>query len=121
MIDTSYYPLHYPIHKEFPKRGIEYPLTPIAEVSRMDELEKIWTETGLQSIECKQFRATRIFANFDELWDITTKSPAFLGVLDDLTPEVISDIRFTVESELIKSPSGSVSIHAHANAINGIV
>ena len=58
------------LHKEFRKRGIEYPLPPTAEVSRMDELEKLWNETGLQSIECKQFRATRKFANFHELWDI---------------------------------------------------
>ena len=87
----------------------------------MDELEKLWNEAGLQSIECKQFRATRTFANFDELWDITTKSPAFSGVFDNLTPEVISDIRSTVENELTKSSAGSVSIHAHANAIKGIV
>jgi hypothetical protein len=87
----------------------------------MDELEKTWTDTGLQSIECKQFRVTRTFTNFDELRDLSTKSAALSVVLDDLTPEVISDIRSTVESELTKSSSGSVSIHAHANAIKGIV
>ena len=87
----------------------------------MDELGKIWTETGLQSIECKQFRATRTFTNFDELLDITVKSPAFSWVFDDLTPELISDIRSIVESELTESSSGSISIHAHANAIKGIV
>ena len=30
----------------------------------MDELEKLWDEAGLRSIECKQFRATRTFTNF---------------------------------------------------------
>ena len=49
------------------------------------------------------------------------KAPAFSGVFDDLAPEVISDIRSTVESELKQSSYGSVSIHAHANAIKGIV
>ena len=87
----------------------------------MDELEKLWDEAGLRSIECKQFRATRTFANFEELWNLTVKAPAFSGVLDDLTPEVISDIRSTVENELKQSSAGSVSIHAHANAIKGIV
>ena len=109
------------LHKELRKRGIEYPLPPTAEVSRMDELEKLWDEAGLRSIECKQFRVTRTFINFKELWDISMKAPAFSGVFDDLAPEVISDIRSTVESELTKSSSGSVSIHAHANAIKGIV
>ena len=87
----------------------------------MDELEKLWNEAGLRSIECKQFRATRTFSNFKELWEITVKAPGFSGVFDDLTPEVISDIRSTVENELKQSSSGSVSIHAHANAIKGIV
>ena len=107
------------LQREFRKREIDYPLPPSSDVSRMDELEKTWTDTGLQSIECKQFRATRTFANFEELWNLTVKAPAFSGVLDDLTPEVISDIRSTVENELKQSSSGSVSIHAHANAIKG--
>ena len=109
------------LQREFRKREIDYPLPPSSDVSRMDELEKLWTETGLQSIECKQFRATRTFANFEELWNLTVKAPAFSGVLDDLTPEVISDIRSTVENELQQSSSSSVSIHAHANAIKGTV
>ena len=108
------------LHKELRKRGIEYPLPPNAEVSRMGKLEKLWDEAGLRSIECKQFRATRTFTNFKELWDISMKAPAFLGVFEDLAPEVITDIRSTVENELTESPSGSVSIHAHANAIKGI-
>ena len=109
------------LQREFRKREIDYPLPPSSDVSRMDELEKLWTEEGIQSIECKQFRVTRTFANFDELWELTTKAPAFSGVLDDLTPEVISDIRSTVENELKQSSSSSVSIYAHANAIKGTV
>ena len=109
------------LHKKLRKRGIEYPLPPNAEVSRMDELEKLWDKAGLRSIECKQFRATRTFTNFKELWDISMKAPAFSGVFDELAPKVISDIRSTVESELTKSSSGSAIIHAHANAIKGII
>ena len=87
----------------------------------MDELEKLWDQTDLGSIECKQIKVNRTFANFDELWELTTKAPALSGVLDDLTLEVISDIRSVVENELTKSSSGSVSIHAQANAIKGII
>ena len=109
------------LHKEFRKRGIDYPLPPSSAISRMDELEKLWDQTDLGSIECKQIKVNRTFTNFDELWELTTKAPALSGVLDDLTPEVLSDIRSAVENELTKSSSGSVSIHAHANAIKGII
>jgi hypothetical protein len=87
----------------------------------MDELEKLWIEAGLRSIECKQFIVTRTFSNFKELWDLTTKSPAFSGVLDNLTPQVISDIHSTVVNQLTRSPPVPVNINAHANAINGIL
>jgi ubiquinone/menaquinone biosynthesis C-methylase UbiE len=59
------------IHREFRKKGIEYPLPPNAEVSKMDQLEKLWTESGLRSTECKQIKVTRSFASFDEFWNIT--------------------------------------------------
>ena len=45
------------LHKEFRKRGIDYPLPPSSAISRMDELEKLWDQTDLGSIECKQFQS----------------------------------------------------------------
>ena len=109
-----------PIHAEFRKREIDYPLPPSSDVSNMDKLEKLWTEEGMQSIEYKQIKVSRSFKNFDEFWDINATVQAITTVFDDLAPEVISDIRSNVENELKQSTSGSVSIHAHANAIKGL-
>ena len=78
---------------EFHNRGIEYPLPPSSAVSSLDELEKLLSEAGLRSIECKQIKVSRTFTNFLELWDLSTKSSTLSVVLDDLNQEVISDIR----------------------------
>ena len=67
------------LHIEFRKRGIDYPLPPSSDVSRMDELEKLWTETGLQSIECKQFRATRTFQTLKNFGTLQLKLQHFRG------------------------------------------
>ena len=52
------------LHKELRKRGIEYPLPPSSAVSSLDELEKLWNETDLRSIECKQIKVSETFTNF---------------------------------------------------------
>ena len=67
------------LHQEFRKRGIDYPLPPSSDVSRMDELEKLWTETGLQSVECKQFRATRTFQTLKNFGTLQLKFQHFRG------------------------------------------
>jgi ubiquinone/menaquinone biosynthesis C-methylase UbiE len=110
-----------PIHAEFRKRGIEYPLPPSSDVSNIDQLEKLWTEEGIQSIECKQIKVSRSFKNFDEFWDINASVQAVTTVFDELNPQIIADIRSNVEKELDYDSDGFAIIRGHANAIKGIV
>ena len=110
-----------PIHAEFRKRGIDYPLPPSSDVSNIDKLEKLWTEEGIQSIECKQIKVSRSFKNFDEFWDINASVQAITTVFDELNPQIITEIRSNVEKELDYESDGSVIICGNANAIKGIV
>ena len=109
-----------PIHAEFRKRGINYPLPPSSDVSNIDKLEKLCTEEGIQSIEYKQMKVSRSFKNFDEFWDINASVQAITTVFDDLSPQIIAEIRASVEKELDYDSNGSVIVHGHANAITGI-
>ncbi|MBT6725279.1 MAG: class I SAM-dependent methyltransferase [Deltaproteobacteria bacterium] len=110
-----------PIHAEFRKRGIDYPLPPSSDVSNIDKLEKLWTEEGIDSIECKQIKVSRSFKNFDEFWDINASVQAVTTVFDELNPQIIAEIRSNVEKELDYDSDGSTIIRGHANAIKGIV
>ena len=110
-----------PIHAEFRKRGIDYPLPPSSDVSNIDKLEKLWTEEGIDSIECKQIKVSRSFKNFDEFWDINASVQAVTIVFDELNPQIIAEIRSNVEKELDYDSVGSTIIRGHANAIKGIV
>ncbi len=109
-----------PIHAEFRKRGIDYPLPPSSDISNIDKLEILWTEAGLRSLECKQIKVNRSFKNFDEFWDINASVQAVTTVFDDLNPQIIAEIRASVEKELDYDSNGSVIVHGHANAIKGI-
>ena len=110
-----------PIHAEFRKRGIEYPLPPRSDVSSTHQLQKLWTEAGIRSLECKQIKVSRTFKNFDEFWDINASVQAVTTVLDELSPQTVAQIRSNVEREQDYDSNGSVIVHGHANAIKGIV
>jgi ubiquinone/menaquinone biosynthesis C-methylase UbiE len=109
------------IHKEFRKQGIGYPLPPSAEVSKMENLQKLWAEAGLKSIESKQINVERSFVDFEEFWSVTTSSPAVSVVFDDLEPDLVMEIRSSLQKELQPDASGRIICAAHANAIKGIV
>ena len=110
-----------PIHAEFRKRGIDYPLPPSSDVSSMHQLQKLWTEAGIRSLECRQIRVSRSFKNFEEFWDINDSVQAVTTVLDELSPQTVIEIRSNVERELDYDSTGSVVVNGHANAIKGIV
>ena len=109
------------IHRELRNYGIDYPLPLSAEVSKMENLEKLWAEAGLKSIESKQINVERSFVDFEEFWNVTTPSPAVSVVFDDLEPDLVMEIRSSVKKELQPDASGKIICEAHANAIKGIV
>ena len=110
-----------PIHAEFRKRGIDYPLPPSSDVSNIDKLEILWTEAGLRSLECKQIKVSRSFKNFEEFWNINASVQAVTTVLDKLSPQTVTEIRSNIERELGYDSNESTIVHRHANAIKGIV
>ena len=110
-----------PLHRELQKRKIEYQLPPKAEVSKKDELKRLWNDTDLKLIECKQISVTRQFENFEEFWNITSSSHSMSLVFKKLTPQLISDIRLSVEKEFNQNSSEPLKIQAHVNAIKGFV
>ena len=110
-----------PLHRELQKRKIEYQLPPKAEVSKKDELKRLWNDTDLKLIECKQISVTRQFENFEEFWNITSSSHSMSLVFKKLTPKLVSDIRLSVEKELNQNSSEPLKIQAHVNAIKGFV
>ena len=109
------------LQREFRKREIDYPLPPSSDVSSMHQLQKLWTQAGIRSLECKQIKVSRSFKNFEEFWDINASVQAVTTVLDELSPQTVAEIRSNVERELDYDSNGSVVVHGHANAIKGIV
>ena len=104
-------------HSEFRSLGIEYPLPPSAEVSKLEVLENLWKTANLHSIESKRIYVERTFDNFEDYWEVNAFS--MLGELNLDTVEIIkSSIKKKVSAQ---SSDERVVIRGHANAIKGIV
>jgi DNA-binding protein HU-beta len=69
----------------------------------------------------KQISVSRTFASFEELWNITLKSPALQPVLNRINKHDLSELKQNVKSSLVVNENQSVTYAAHANAIKGTV
>ena len=109
------------VHFGLRKMGIEYPIPPSAEASKIHNLNELWLVAGLTKIETRKITVERTFANFEELWRNTLKSPALKPVLNRINSDELIKLKQIVKGTLKPRTDGSVTCSAHANAIKGIV
>ena len=109
------------IHSGLRKMNIDYPIPPSAEVSKIENLNDLWSLTGIANIESKQISVSRTFASFEELWNITLKSPALQPVLNRINKHDLSELKQNVKYSIVMNENQSVTYSAHANAIKGTV
>ncbi len=60
-----------PIQTELRNEGFSPP-RPNAEVSKMDALQKLWTDAGLVDITTRRIDVQRSFTDFDDFWGAST-------------------------------------------------
>ena len=100
---------------------IPHPLAPSAGVSGIHTLESTWLEAGLKEVEVKQISVNLTFENFEQFWDITTSSPSIGPVVSKLPADVGHQVKTMTQDALGVDDSQTVTIHAFANAVKGIV
>ena len=109
------------VHFGLREMNIDYPIPPSAEVSKMANLNELWSTAGLKEIESRKIIAHRTFSNFDELWKISLKSPALQPVLNRINTNKLTKLKLIVKENLVTDTDGTVTYAAHSNAIKGIV
>ena len=110
-----------PIKAQLQKMGVELPLPPSSDISKMANLRSLWTEFQLSDIETEVIKVSRRFNNFDDFWSITTNSASIKAALSNLPITLLADVREAVHNELPSNADGSITYTAFANAIKGNV
>ncbi len=112
------FPLH-PIQTELRTMGFKPVLPPSADASRVEVLQKLWTEAGLVDVETRRIDVQRQFVDFDDFWTAATLSPSMGALLASLAPDVVAQLKTRVRVHVQEDGAGRVTASAWANAIKG--
>jgi SAM-dependent methyltransferase len=109
-----------PIQAELRAVGVEYPLPPSSDASRMDVLLTLWKSAGLDAIRTKPITVQRTFDSFEDFWT-TTLTTSVGSAVKSLSPDDAELLKTGVRTRLRPDASGRITYEAHANAITGCV
>ena len=101
--------------------GVDVPLPPSPDASRIDVMRELWTGARLQAIETREIGVQRTFANFDEYWATVLKGPSVSGKLAAMTPADLARLQDRMRSRLPADADGRIVCSARANAVRGRV
>lgn len=110
-----------PIHAEMRAKNIKYTLPVSSTVSQIENLKKLWIESGLKSIETCVIEVERTFTNFTHFWNVSQESGTLKNVFKELDETTKKDLRDSTKSRLKLKGDEPFTIKAHANAVKGIV
>ena len=97
------------------------PLRPPSEdASRLDVMQKLWTDAGLEDVETRQIDVQRTFPNFDDYWSTTILGSALAAALKDMSPTEVERLKEGLHAALPAPDSdGRLTCSARANAVKG--
>ena len=117
MVDGGF-PLE-PVLAEMRALGWTHASPPQPAMSRLRELEALWTDTGLRDVRSREFAVERSFESFDDFWESALSSPTVAPPLARQSVADIARLRARVRSRVPTDVQGRVAIRARARAILG--
>ena len=110
-----------PLQAELLDFGVQLPLPPRADVSRMEVLRALWKDAGLEAVETREITVRRTFSGFDDFWRSATALSAAGPALAGMAPTDIEKLKARLRERLPADASGHITYSARANAVKGRV
>ena len=101
--------------------GIEVPLPPSPDASRIDAMRDLWTGAGLDGVETREITVQRTFADFDDYWTTIHGGPSVSRGLSTMSAEELAILKAKMRERLPAHASGRMTCSARANAVKGRV
>ena len=98
--------------------GITLPLPPSADASRVEALQDLWADEGLEEIETRVITVQRTFADFDDFWT-TSMGASVDQTVATMAPGDVEQLKMRMRARLPTDAAGHITYEAHANAIKG--
>ena len=110
-----------PIAAELRAMGIESPLPPSADASRLEVLYGLWTNAGLKEVVTREITVSRTFVDFDDLWTTTCLNTGIGPVVGGMSRDDRERLKARVRERLPPGADQRMTYAARANAVKGIV
>jgi ubiquinone/menaquinone biosynthesis C-methylase UbiE len=107
-----------PFRQEMHSLGIAAPFPPSAEASRVEALQVLWKNTGLEAIETREIGVERTFASFDEFWSASLGS-SIGAAIAKMKPEEVERLKSGLRMRMPADEAGRITYGARANAVKG--
>ncbi|MEO6014165.1 MAG: class I SAM-dependent methyltransferase [Devosia sp.] len=109
-----------PVHEELRALGLPPAAPPSAPIARLDNLTRLWQDSGLQQVESRIITIEREFPSFDDFWATAQLAPTMAHALKTLAPTQLDEVRERVRAKL-EVRNGKIVHWGRANAAKGIV
>ena len=99
--------------------GVEVPLPPSPEASRIDTMRELWKGAGLSAIETREIIVQRTFADFDDYWTTIRGGPSVSRGLSKMSEQDLAILNARMRERLRADTAGRITCSALANAVKG--
>jgi ubiquinone/menaquinone biosynthesis C-methylase UbiE len=111
-----------PLRVELRAMGINPVDPPSVQASRLEVMQQLWRDAGLEAIETRQITVQRSFSSFEEFWSMTLSGSASLRpILTNMSPAELELFKTRVGGQLRGDAVGRITCEARANAVKGRV
>ncbi len=110
-----------PIRAELRTTGLDLPVAPSVEASRLEALRGLWTEAGLAEIETREITVARTFADFEDFWTTTSLASSIGPTIAALPAGDAERLKERVRMRLPADAAGRITYAGTANAVKGRV
>jgi SAM-dependent methyltransferase len=109
------------LQAEMRELKVDVPAPPSPDASRMDVMQDLWTQAGLESIETRAITVERSFADFDDYWTTIQGGPSVAPGLAAMSAKELEILKTRMRQRLPADAEGRISYSARANAVKGRV
>lgn len=114
------FPYHV-LNERIRARGGVVPWPPVPEASRLENMEALWRDVGLQNVGVHTIRVTRSFDDFDDFWTTAQGGPSAGQALRSLGDTTLRSLKDEMSELVMRDAEGRVVLEGWANAVRGTV
>lgn len=96
-------------------------LPPSAGASRIETLRQLWGDAGLMQVQVLEITVQRSFADFEDYWQTSLKSPTLASRLKAMTPAQVQTLKAAMRARVQHAADTPLVMSACANAVKGTV